>query len=155
MNPRVGCDTLPGSGLSLVRRMRRLSGRGRPRSVADIADVEDDLAQNLANLRLTNRQAVEYNSIEHLEAAQYGQSYTRPQYSAGQYAQVRSCRSAQLRARTWNQQSVARYRQETEFCPARNKRLSVSSFRYEDSPATPCAPTNPSSEHRPGFREKV
>ena len=158
-----GVSRPPDTGLSLVRRIRRLSGRaGRPKSVADIADVEDDLAKNLANLRLTNSQAHEYNSIEHLEAAQYAQTYTRPHYEAGHYAQLRSARSvhqSQVRpsrslhfnreekSRTWNHQSAARYRQEEEFYPARHKRLSVSSFRYEDPPAT--------SEHRSGFREKV
>ena len=163
-----GCDDLFGvsqpqhSGMSLVRRIRRLSGRAaRPKSVADIVDLEDDLSKNLANLRLANSQAQEYNSIEHLEAAQYAQTYTRPQYEASHYAQVRSGRcQAQVRnshslhftreekSRTWNPGSVARYRQEEEFCPVRHKRLSVSSFRYEDPPAT-------SPHPRTAFREKV
>ena len=129
-----------------------------------MADTESELAANLANLRLANSAAPEFSSIEQLEAAQYGQTYSRPEYS--QYAQVRSVRSLQQhsqvrpsrslhfpqveeeRSHTWNQQSVSRYRQESEYYPARHKRLSVSSFRYEDPPAT-------SPHPRTAFREKV
>ena len=159
--------------------MRRLSGRSaRPKSVADIADAEDELAQNLANLRLTNSAAPEFSSIEQLEAAQYGQTYSRPQYGGEQqqqqlYAQVRSVRTlqhqqvrpsrslhfnqAEERSRTWNQQSVSRYRQETEHHPARHKRLSVSSFRYEDTgdTTTPTSTTTTASEQRNAFKQKV
>ena len=160
--------------------MRRLSGRSaRPKSVADIADAEDELAQNLANLRLTNSAAPEFSSIEQLEAAQYGQTYSRPQYGGEQqqqqlYAQVRSVRTlqhqqvrpsrslhfnqAEERSRTWNQQSVSRYRQETEHHPARHKRLSVSSFRYEDTGAAPGTASNTSTsstDSRTAFRQKV
>ena len=147
--------------------MRRLSGRSaRPKSVADIADAEDDLAQNLANLRLANSEAPEFSSIEQLEAAQYGQTYSRPQY--GQVRSVRTLQHHQVRpsrslhfhqgeekSRTWNQQSVARYRQE-EYYPARHKRLSVSSFRYEDNGAGPGpGSTNSTTDSRTAFRQKV
>ena len=167
----------PDSGLSLVRRMRRLSGRSaRPKSVADIADTEDELAENLANLRLANSAAQEFSSIEQLEAAQYGQTYSRPQYgqvrsarSLGQ-GQVRPSRSlyfsegsgAEERSRTWNHGSVRRYRQaETEFYPARqHKRLSVSSFRYSldnggDTASVTSTTTATSTEQRNAFKQKV
>ena len=79
-------------------------------------------------------QAQEFNSIEHLEAAQFAQSYTKPQYNT--YAQVRGSKSLYFhnenKSRTWNQQDTRHYRKQsqTEYCPGYQKRLSVSSFRY-------------------------
>ena len=136
-----------------------------------MADTESELAANLANLRLANSAAPEFSSIEQLEAAQYGQTYSRPEYS--QYAQVRSVRSLQQhsqvrpsrslhfpqveeeRSHTWNQQSVSRYRQESEYYPARHKRLSVSSFRYEDTGDTTTPSTPSTTEQRNAFKQKV
>ena len=136
-----------------------------------MADTESELAANLANLRLANSAAPEFSSIEQLEAAQYGQTYSRPEYS--QYAQVRSVRSLQQhsqvrpsrslhfpqveeeRSHTWNQQSVSRYRQESEYYPARHKRLSVSSFRYEDTGDTTSPSTPSTTEQRNAFKQKV
>ena len=153
--------------------MRRLSGRqsgsARPKSVADLGEGED-WSQHLASLRLTNSEAQQFSSIEQLEAAQYGQTYSRP--GQPQYAQVRSVRTLQHgqvrssrslhfpqseeRSRTWNQQSVARYRQETEYYPARHKRLSVSSFRYEDTEAGPGSTSSTSTtDQRAAFKQKV
>ena len=121
-----------------MARIRRMSGRNsRPKSVADM----DDLTRNLHNVRVTNSQAQEYNSIEHLEAAQYAvqsQSYSRPQYAT--YAQVRNSRSLyfnnEAKSRTWNQQDTRQYRNiahsGSEYYPGHQKRLSVSSFKYND-----------------------
>ena len=129
----------------IVARIRRMSGRNsRPKSVADM----DDLTRNLHNVRMTNSQAQEYASIEHLEAAQYAQSqtYSRPQYQT--YAQVRNSKSLyfnndETKSRTWNQQDTRQYRTQnqniahhhhsgSEYYPGHQKRLSVSSFKYKD-----------------------
>ena len=122
-----------------MARIRRMSGRNsRPKSVADM----DDLTRNLHNVRMTNSQAQEYTSIEHLEAAQYAsvqsQSYSRPQYAT--YAQVRNSKSLyftnEAKSRTWNQQDTRQYRHiaqhGSEYYPGHQKRLSVSSFKYND-----------------------
>ena len=111
-----------------------MSGRNcRPKSVADM----DELTKNLQNIKMTNSQAQEYNSIEHLEAAQYAGGVTSassaPRHDPS-YAQVRNSRSlyfsAEAKSRTWNQQDARQFRAQ-ECHPAHQAhRLSVSSFRY-------------------------
>ena len=114
-----------------------MSGRNcRPKSVADM----DELTKNLQNIKMTNSQAQEYSSIEHLEAAQYAGGVssvssagplTRP---APSYAQVRSSRSlyfgAETKSRTWNQQDARQWRAQESHPGHQSHRLSVSSFRY-------------------------
>ena len=144
---------------SMMSRIRRMSGRNhRPKSVADM----DDLTRNIQNIRLTNSQAQEYDSIEHLEAAQ---PYNKQYYNT--YAQVRNSKSlyfnslgADNKSRTWNQDDTRQYRnsrylQTNEYCPSafHQKRLSVSSFRYDDSSFA-----GAQSQHHSlgrGFKEKV
>ena len=122
----------PGSN-TLVARIRRMSGRNcRPKSVADM----DELTKNLQNIKMTNSQAQEFNSIEHLEAAQYAGGVTAASSAprhAPSYAQVRSSRSlyfsAEAKSRTWNQQDTRQFRAQECHPAHQNHRLSVSSFR--------------------------
>ena len=110
-----------------------MSGRNcRPKSVADM----DELTKNLQNIKMTNSQAQEYSSIEHLEAAQYagGVSSAGPlTRTAPNYAQVRSSRSlyfsAETKSRTWNQQDTRQWRAQECHPGHQSHRLSVSSFR--------------------------
>ena len=116
-----------------MARIRRMSGRNcRPKSVADM----DELTKNLQNIKMTNSQAQEYSSIEHLEAAQYagGVSSAGPvTRTAPNYAQVRSSRSlyfsAETKSRTWNQQDTRQWRAQECHPGHQSHRLSVSSFR--------------------------
>ena len=117
---------------TLVARIRRLSGRScRPKSVADM----DELTRNLQNIKMTNSQAQEYNSIEHMEAAQYAGGVTTAPSHAPSYARVRSSRSlyfsTEAKSRTWNQQDARQYRARAQECHPGHQahRLSVSSFR--------------------------
>ena len=127
-------ETLQQGSKTLVARIRRMSGRNcRPKSVADM----DELTKNIQNIKMTNSQAQEYNSIEHLEAAQYagGVSSTGPiTRTAPNYAQVRSSRSlyfsAETKSRTWNQQDTRQWRAQECHPGHQSHRLSVSSFRY-------------------------
>ena len=119
---------------TLVARIRRMSGRNcRPKSVADM----DELTKNLQNIKMTNSQAQEYNSIEHLEAAQYAgvvTSVASAPRAAPSYAQVRSSRSlyfsAEAKSRTWNQQDTRTWRAQEGHPGHQAHRLSVSSFRW-------------------------
>ena len=109
-----------------------MSGRSaRPKSVADM----EELQKNLQNVKIVNTNATEYNSIEHLEAARYGETYTRPKNPPAQVRTSKSLYFAEPKSRTWNQSDMKRFRNtgETEASRLSNKRLSISSFRYEDT----------------------
>jgi len=137
--PNVGPDdgfdrtrkTIGGSK-KVLNRVRRMSGRNsRPKSVADM----EELQRNLHNVKIVNTNATEYNSIEHLEAARYAESYTRPKNPPAQVRTSKSLYFSEQKSRTWNQSDMNRFRNkgETEASRLSNKRLSISSFRYEDT----------------------
>lgn len=121
-----------GGSKKVLGRVRRMSARNaRPKSVADM----DDLQRNLRNVKIVNTNATEYNSIEHLEAARYAETYTRPRNPPAQVRPSRSLYFPEQKSRTWNQSDMKKFRNtgETEASRLGNKRLSISSFRYDDT----------------------
>ena len=98
----------------------------------------EELQRNLHNVKLVNTNTTEYNSIEHLEAARYAETCNRQGYPPAHVRPSRSLYFSEQKSRTWNQSDMKRFRNtgETEASRLSNKRLSISSFRYEDTGCT-------------------
>ena len=95
----------------------------------------DELQRNLHNIKILNSNATEYNSIEYLEAARYGETYIRPSNPTAQVRPSKSLYFSEGKSRTWNQSDMRRFKDTGEAHASRlaDKRLSISSFRYDDT----------------------
>eukprot|EP00090_Calanus_glacialis_P008472 TRINITY_DN16825_c0_g1_i1.p1 TRINITY_DN16825_c0_g1~~TRINITY_DN16825_c0_g1_i1.p1 ORF type:complete len:563 (-),score=138.93 TRINITY_DN16825_c0_g1_i1:64-1752(-) len=98
----------------------------------------EELQRNLHNVKLVNTNTTEYNSIEHLEAARYAETCNHQGNPPAHVRPSRSLYFSEQKSRTWNQSDMKRFRNtgETEASRLSNKRLSISSFRYEDTGCT-------------------
>jgi len=115
MRPSTDKQCVGGSHRVLLK-LRRLSGpnTSRPKSVPDLADLlptqNQQARENLANdIKRLNRSVDEYDSLEALQSAKYGEALQRPGQPPARVRQSKSMHFVENKNKTWNLNTLRHY----------------------------------------------